>query len=298
MSDALTEWMHVLRAHGVIVARNRLPARWGVAMAARPATAFHYLPRGRAFLRVEEQPWIELCEGDLVLVTRGDAHTLVGELDCEPIPLAQIVVAPAPFTGEHCTTLVCGEYSDDTKLDGAPWHALPAVAHFRHAELEADDALRTTLGLLRAEVERPMVGGDALARHLLDALFVYLLRAWGRSARCEGTLLGGLQDAALAKALRRMHEQPAGEWTVESLAAEARLSRAAFARRFTEAFGESPMGYLTRWRMTLATRFLADGALSVAEIADRVGYRSEFAFSRAFKRLRGAAPSLYRRSLE
>lgn len=297
MTDALTEWMSTLRTHGVIVARNRLPSRWGVTMAARPATAFHYLPRGRAFLRMAGQPVLELHEGDFVLVTRGDAHAIVSDVDYQAIPLAEVIAGPPPFTGEHCTTLVCGEYSDDIRLDDAPWHALPALAHFTHAELEADDALRSTLGLLRAEVERPMVGGDALARHLLDALFVYLLRAWGRSARCEGTLLAGLQDAALAKALRRMHEQPAGEWTVEALAAEARLSRAAFARRFTEAFGESPMGYLTRWRMTLATRFLTDGALSVAEIADRVGYRSEFAFSRAFKRLKGAAPSLYRRGL-
>ncbi len=297
MTDPLTDWTNILRTHGVIVARNRLPSRWGVAMTARPATAFHYLPRGRAVLRMAGQPVLELHEGDFVLVTRGDAHAIVSDVDYQAIPLAEVIAGPPPFTGEHCTTLLCGEYSHDMRLDGAPWHALPALAHFAHEELQSDDSIRTTLDLLRAEVERPMVGGDALARHLLDALFVYLLRAWGRSARSEGTLLGGLHDTALAKALRRMHDQPADEWSLESLAAEACLSRAAFARRFTEALGESPMGYLTRWRMTLATRFLADGGLSVAEIADRVGYRSEFAFSRAFKRLRGAAPSVYRRGL-
>lgn len=140
-----------------------------------------------------------------------------------------------------------------------------------------------------------MPGGDILVRHLLDALLVYVLRGWASRQGCERGWLSALDDPSIARAIERMHAEPAAAWTVESLAKVARLSRATFARRFVARLGEPPLEYLTRWRMTLAARLLIDGGASVSEVAGQVGYTSEFAFSRAFKRARGMAPAVFRR---
>jgi AraC-like DNA-binding protein len=107
--------------------------------------------------------------------------------------------------------------------------------------------------------------------------------------------MAALRDPALGKALASIHAEPGGDWTVAALASTAGLSRAAFARRFTQTVGEPPMAYLTRWRMGLAAQLLSGGQQPLPDVARRLGYESEFAFSRAFKRNYGVAPATYRR---
>lgn len=130
---------------------------------------------------------------------------------------------------------------------------------------------------------------------LTDVLFVYVLREWSRMQPKDSKgWLTALHDPQLARAFVKVHEQPARQWTVEQLAEEAALSRAAFARRFKDLVGQTPLGYVTQWRMALAARMLADTALPISTVADRVGYTSEFAFNRAFSRERGEAPGHWR----
>lgn len=124
---------------------------------------------------------------------------------------------------------------------------------------------------------------------------VYLLRAWARASDCGGGWLGALSDPVLSAPLQELHERPEAPWTVASLAGAAGVSRAVFARRFTERMGEPPMAYLRRWRMGLAAELLAGRDVTLAEVAEQVGYTSEFAFSRAFKRVIGEAPGQWRR---
>ena len=130
---------------------------------------------------------------------------------------------------------------------------------------------------------------------LIDVLFVQVIRAWSRDERGAGTSwLHALRDPLVARALAAMHARPAAPWTIDALAREVSLSRATLTRRFTNLVGEAPLTYLTRWRMDLAAQHLRETGDAVSSIAHSVGYTSEFAFSRAFARLRGVAPGRYR----
>jgi AraC-like DNA-binding protein len=156
--------------------------------------------------------------------------------------------------------------------------------------------LGSAVGLLAAELRRPGLGTDAAVPALLETVLIYLLRHWydARPAAATGWA-AALRDPVVGAALRALHEEPGRPWTVASLAAHAGRSRAPFAGRFTALVGRPPLGYLTWWRMTLAARLLRDTDATVAVIAHRVGYRSEFAFATAFRRHHGSAPGRYRR---
>jgi AraC-like DNA-binding protein len=152
--------------------------------------------------------------------------------------------------------------------------------------------------LLAGELLHPRPGSDAVVRALLDMLLLYLLRAWYADRPGQDSVTGwiaALNDPAVSAALHCIHHEPARLWTVESLAGQAGLSRAAFSRRFTALVGQPPLTYLTWWRMTVATRLLHDSTNPLSTIAARVGYGSEYAFAHAFKRHIGIAPGRYRR---
>ncbi|HVK73244.1 MAG TPA: AraC family transcriptional regulator [Kofleriaceae bacterium] len=296
--DVLTDWCRVLSTKVVVLARSRLPAPWGMRLDARSQVVFHIVTEGSCWLRCDGATPLQLHQGDLGLVPQGMAHELVHARNgrAEPLDrlLARRTLAAPP--GGPATTVVCGAYSLDLQLAEPMLRGLPPLVHFSAATVRASPSLSAVMSLVTAELDRPSPGGEVLVQHLFDALFLYILRAWadGVGATPSGWL-PALKDAALSRALGSMHADPAAPWTVETLAREAGLSRAAFARRFTAELGEPPLAYLTRWRMGLAARLLRQSDASLAEVARRVGYESEFAFSRAFKRSRGMAPTSFRR---
>ncbi|MEV0407882.1 AraC family transcriptional regulator [Actinoallomurus sp. NPDC050550] len=194
------------------------------------------------------------------------------------------------------TEMLCGAYRLDHSRAHPLLTELPDVVHLP-ARVGRHPALRAAIDLLGHEIgARPRPGGDAALSGLLDLLLLYILRAYYEDQPDEVTAGWGaaLRDPAVAGALRAVHEDPARPWTVESLAAEAGLSRAAFARRFTAMVGSPPLAYLTWWRMTIAARLLRDTDLPLRSVAERTGYTSEFAFARAFKREFTTAPGRYR----
>jgi AraC-like DNA-binding protein len=258
---------------------------------------FHIIIEGNCWLRRADEPPLLLQPGDLVLLPQGLGHDLVYHPKAQAEAIEQLIQRPPAIrTGAPLSTIVCGVYRSDAQLAQPMVRSLPPVAHFSAAQVQANPALSATLALLTAEVEQPGPGSETLIQQLFDVLFLYVVRAWAAEATDRTGWLWALQDPALAKALARIHAEPATPWTVEALASEVNLSRAAFARRFTQKVGEPPLTYLTRWRMGLAARLLVTSEASLAEVAHQVGYDSEFAFSRAFKRTRGLAPEPFRRA--
>ncbi|NEW44492.1 AraC family transcriptional regulator, partial [Nocardia cyriacigeorgica] len=166
--------------------------------------------------------------------------------------------------------------------------------------LGRDPALRAAVDLLAAEVAEPRAGSDAAIPAILDTLLLFVLRAWfDEQARDRaGGWAGAFTDPAVAAALRAIHDDPANAWTVPELSAIAGVSRATLARRFTATIGEPPLSYLTRWRLLTAARLLGETDSALATIAARVGYTSEFAFAKAFKREYGVPPGQYRRAAD
>jgi transcriptional regulator GlxA family with amidase domain len=149
--------------------------------------------------------------------------------------------------------------------------------------------------MLRVEVETPNFGNEVLVRSLLSSLFVYFMRGWVEAASPDrDDWFSAFRSPQIARVLALIHEAPERDWTLEQLAEEAGLSRAALARNFGKSLGEPPHSYLKRWRMGIAAKLLEQTDLRLRDIASRVGYQSEFSFSRAFKASRGVSPLHHR----
>ena len=194
------------------------------------------------------------------------------------------------------TGLVCGAVRLGHPAARRLVAALPAILHVESAQTLGTGWMDGTLRLMAAEARELRPGGEAVITRLADILVIQTLRAWIETdpAARQGWL-GALRDRHVGRALALIHREPAREWSVEALAGELSMSRSAFAARFTTLVGEPAMQYVTRWRMHLAHDALTGGDATVAELADRLGYRSEAAFARAFKRVIGSPPGAVRR---
>lgn len=261
------------------------------------AAGFHIVLQGTCWFTGPEAEPVALGPGDLVFMPRGSAHGLADSpstpLRRTPVPLPRIPREQRPEDGS--IVLLCGAYLLDAA--GHPLlDALPDVIRLP-ARVGRHRDLRAAVDLLGAELAQPArPGAGAALPTLLDLLLLYILRAWfaeNRDAE-EAGWGAALHDPAVSAALRAVHGDPAHPWTVEELAARARLSRAAFARRFTRLVGRPPLTYLTWWRMTTAARLLRSSDAPVQSIARRTGYTSQYAFSHAFKRHYGSPPGAYR----
>jgi AraC-like DNA-binding protein len=251
------------------------------------AMGFQVILRGSPWLHAPGAAApIRLDAGDVVFRPHGRAHALAGTPDAVPAPCTP---SPPP-RGQEVITL-CGAYEIEPAQVHPLVHDLPELIH-----LTPTDELHAAVGLLTAELEQPRLGTDAVVPALLEMLLLYLLRRWYAEQPAASTgWAAALRDPVTAAALQAMHEEPGRPWTVATLAARAGLSRAPFARRFSSVVGRPPLAYLTWWRMTLAARMLRDSDATVATVARRVGYGSEFAFATAFRRRHGSAPGRYRR---
>lgn len=282
-------WLKYLTAEGIILAQTRISGDWGVQINAREATFFHFVVEGTAFLKVNGVELVEVRPGDIVLLPHGSAHLVLQSPTSEVIPLISFLEANnGVFSQEvSATKMICGSVGIDRYMVLPAINSLPDVLHIKESESPALDILRQ----LRGEVERSAIASDIIIRHLLAALFIYVLREWSEtdSAR-HGKWFRAMQNQQIGKALERIHEYPSRNWTLTSLAREAGLSRAAFAKQFRDSIGETPYAYLTRWRMGITAQLLEQTDLTLAEIAAQVGYSSEYSLSRAFKQARGTSP--------
>jgi AraC-like DNA-binding protein len=304
-ADVLTTVVDSLRLRGSVFCRAEMAAPWGLSIPEGPHAHFHLVERGSCWLRLQgvEEP-VPVSSGDLVVVPHGRGHVLLDNPRTPAIPLAQLV-GPRAASGPHRmrhggngpeTRLVCGAFRFERR-DGHPLLSLlPPVVHIPGDRGRPADGIESLLRFLAAETRDPRPGTEAIVSRLSEVLFVEALRAWMEDLpEGEGGWLGALRDRHVGAALGLIHRYPDRDWTVAALAAEVGMSRSPFAARFAALVGEPPLSYLTRWRMHTAAELLQDDALSLAQVASRVGYESEPAFSKAFKRQFGIPPGTWRR---
>jgi AraC-like DNA-binding protein len=293
MTDALGEALHLLRMSGTFYCRNELTEPWGATM---PDMAdclwFHVLTSGRCDVEVDGQV-TSLEPGDVLLVPGGQRHRLF----CGEAESPVVTTLPHEFEtdnyailrhggGGAVTHLVCGAVRFDHPAAKHLINVLPNVLYVRRA-----DDMRATIDLMAAEAQSVRPGGEAVITRLADVLVIQTIRSWLANDPAARTgWLGALQDQQIGQALALIHRDPAQPWTVERLAHQTAMSRSAFAARFTELVGEPAMRYVTRWRMHVAMNRLKDRDTTVSEVARGLGYESEAAFSRAFKRIVGVSP--------
>ena len=305
-ADPLAEALHFLRMNGAFYCRSELTAPWGLSLMEMPGYLwFHVVNAGRCLLENPDGHVTWLRPGDLALVTDGAGHSLRSEpgiaapeiLDLEREQVSErYEILRHGEAGGAATQLICGAVRFDHPAARNLVEILPAIIQIDGAGGPGTEWMQSTLRLMAAEAAELRPGGEAVITRLGDILVIQAIRSWIQTDPSARTgWLGALQDGQIGHAISLIHRDPARDWTVASLAAELAMSRSAFSARFTELAGEPAMQYVTRWRMHVALHALKDDGATVAELANRLGYRSEAAFARAFKRVMGIAPGAVKR---
>jgi AraC-like DNA-binding protein len=298
--------MDAVRLRSRVFCRSELKAPWGMALRRSDYAHFHAIERGAAWLRIEGEEPVALAGGDLVVVPHGTGHTLTDSLATKARPIAEMtghrasegscVVMRGGGEGAE-TRLVCGSFRFERRKAHPLVELLPPLIHLRPAETPAAEWLEATLRFLAWETREARPGTETIVSRLTDVIFVQVLRAWIESLpEGQGGWMGALRDRQVGAALALVHRAPERDWTNASLAEAVGMSRSRFAARFAALVGEPPLAYVSRWRLETAARLLQDSGLSLAEVAQHVGYGSEAAFSKAFRRRFGTPPGAYRRN--
>ena len=306
----MSEVLDAVHLTTAVFGRLELGAPWRLRIPERPYLSFYVVGRGSAWLALGadagaggERLRVPLSLGDAVLLPRGSAHELrdaersdAAAHDFDYAGCARPRVGERPRLGGPgpVASLVTGHFTFGASSRNALLASLPAAIH-----LPADAAARPPLGgvvpLIVAESAASTPGSAIALARLADLLLVHALRHWTATTSAGACGLRAIADPAIGAALGVLHARPAEPWTVAGLAAAVGMSRSGFAARFAELVGEPPLQYLARWRMSTAARLLSEGQLSVAAVAERVGYANPVAFTKAFARVQGVGPGAVRR---
>lgn len=303
--DPLGEALHFLRMSGVSYHRCDFTAPWGLLLPlAEGCAIFHLVVSGTAILREGEMTqWLET--GDLVLVPHGHGHALLDnpaspaahleELECEHQNERYALLRQGG--GGALTQLVCVIVRFDHPAARQLINQLPKIIHVKAANSHELEWLDATVRFIGSEARTLRPGGDTVLTRLADILIVQTIRWWiEHQPALQPGWLAALRDPRIGRAITLIHREPSRPWTVGALAAEVAMSRSSFADHFTQMVGEPAMHFVARWRMYTALTILQQESMDIGELATRLGYTSEAAFNRTFKRVIGVTPGVARKS--
>jgi AraC-like DNA-binding protein len=336
--DVLSDVLRVVRLTSAVFFTARFSSPWSVEspppdqlarslrLRAESIAMFHVLVEGQCWVSFGDHAPIKMEAGDVLIFPRGDAHVMSSHVGGKPRPIGSLLPSERSEEipqldyggGGQPTRFVCGYLHCDQAFnpligalptmlfvsgrDGAGGR-LPSEAEAAERPgvvlVSADGWLATTLRHTVEQADATHPGSSAMLARLTELLYLDVLRRYMQQLP-SGHIgwLAGVNDPEVGRALKSLHARPDRAWTVEELAHEVGVSRSALAQRFTELTGDAPMRYLAGWRIQLAKHLLLQTGLPIAEVADRVGYESEAAFNRAFKRLVGAPPVAWRKGIE
>lgn len=315
-ADAITDMLYYMRMNSVFYTRSELLGPWGVEIPAIPQTLlFHLLVSGECVLDVEGKSHT-MTEGEFVLLPHGNGHVIRSSSAKKAEPLFDL---PLQAISEHYDVLNINEMGDGVNSASAagkdntqPTILLCAAVRFSDPvttrvtqqmpsflpviPTEQEQTLFHTLKLLAGEAQRDAAGASAVISRLADVLIIQSIRFWLSQQSNPQGWVAAWQDKQIGKALRLLHEHPAKDWTLADLASESAMSRTRFAEQFKLLTGTPPLSYLAECRVSNAIEQLKHSSATILEIALSVGYQSESAFSRAFKKATGQSPRSVRQS--
>lgn len=301
--DVLGEVLTTLELSSQVYFRAELSRPFAIAVPEqRDVIRFHVAAESPCSIGLPGQEPVTLAPGDLALVPHGAPHVLADDPERPARPLPAVLdesgfdgVGPLVFGGGGArTVLVCGHFAFADPFLHPLLATMPPLLHLRAAEDGSYEWVEHVVRRIEREARSRALGSLEVVRRLSEILLIEVLRA--HAGRGDVGALAALADPQLGRALQAIHAEPAADWSLDALARIAGQSRTLFVERFRERLGTSPMRYLARWRLLQARRLLARSELSVAEVAQRVGYTSESAFHRAFREHFGAPPGRLRRA--
>ncbi len=301
--DPITDIFTAMRVESLVYGRIELTAPWGLRFEKGDYTCFGMLTRGNAWLTVgdRDQP-IPLTGGDCFCVfAQAHAHILGDHPDTPPSDMQEVVRTKCGNSirsggGGIPTTIIGGKFTFDRASSKPLIDLLPSFILVGNDRAQASP-LHQTLQLFAAEAAQSALGAGVVLKRLADIFLLQIIREHISSGACQQTgWLHALSDPRIGAVLQSMHEKIEQPWTVAELASAAGMSRSAFALRFRQMVGETPLEYLTRWRIYKAAHLLRDGDKKLTEVANAVGYDSGGSFNKTFKRMVGVTPGEYRRT--
>jgi AraC-like DNA-binding protein len=314
--DALAEMLRAIKIDSAIYLNGEFTHPWSVespeastlapVLVRRPAhiIIYHLLWEGGAYFEVKDGERVALSAGDLVALPHGHSHRMGSDPRTTPVNVGatlpgvleqRLALISVGGGGDACR-FICGYLACDPQLSRGFLSGLPPFIRLNIRNDASGQWLENSLKFSVAQAANREAGAHAMVTKLSEVFFAEALRRYISDLPPGQTgWLAGTRDPGVGRALTLMHQRCADPWTIQDLAREAGLSRSVLAERFRHFLGESPMAYLTRWRLQLSARALTSSDLAVAQIAADVGYESEAAFNRAFKREHGVPPARYRR---
>jgi len=302
-SDLLSEVLQDLRLSNASYGRSELTAPWGIQIPFKEGVRFHFVAEGCCLMRSNGLKPVMMNEGDVVLLPHGTAHEIASDSSSRARPLTELgpaLVGNGTYRltaggGGERSLIVCCTIGFEGPTANPLLEMLPPIIHVRRDEIR-DSYIATVLGLMAEEVQTQRIGGATIMARLADIILTHIVRTWVEKGEAQLTgWLAAIKDPQVGRALASIHREPGRAWNLNSLAAIAAMSRSQFSRRFVELLKISPARYLAQWRMRLATAWIRNNFMTVAEAAARLGYESEASFSRAFKRSMGIPPSFVKR---
>ena len=301
--DPLSEVLQDLHLSEVSSGYGELAHPWGISFPEQSPASFHFVASGTCWIASPTGAWIQLEQGDAVLLPDGVGHALSSAPGGPTKPYANI---SREYIGRNtyrmresgdgeatllfCCTVVFGYPGVRPLLE-----LMPSMLLLR-AAAQADPLLPTLLDTMAIEVRTERMGNATVLARLADVVICRVVRAWAEEHREDATgWLAAIHDPKIGRAIASIHRQPNHDWSIKALAGVACLSRSVFADRFALLVGTTPARYVTRLRMHLACSWLREDRSTVAQVCERLGYESEASFSRAFKRNVGCSPSELRR---
>lgn len=316
--DALSDVLRLVRLTGAVFLDAEFSAPWCISAPAGVKVCTQHMPQAQhvatyhlvtagscEVMFTGEAPWHAQAH-DLIVIPGGDSHLLGSDLAAPRTDMTRLVAETMPEEvprvshggGGEATRLVCGYLACDSALFKTLLAALPRLMIIGMQEGSARGQwLESSIQFSLAEYAAPSAGAGAVLAKLSELMFVEAIRRYAEGLPPgQHGWLAGLRDQYVGRTLSLMHSQPAHSWTVDELGSRVGLSRSALGEKFTAMVGQPPMQYLAHWRLQLAADLLHSSRRTIGAIAADVGYDSEAAFSRAFKRELGAAPAAWRRS--
>jgi len=301
--DLVTEVLRSVNMTTVVFGRAVLRAPWGLRVDLPGRAVFHIVLRGRCWTSVNGDSPVPLAYGDTVVFPRADAHDLTDRPGVSIRPITELLVKH-PMTPDRrfcyggkgaLTILLCGAFQLDDPRFNLLGDLLPPFLHIRSKGDDTSSQLRALSKCIEAELKVSRPGGQAIVTRMAETFLLNAIRDFVLgTVDGERGLPAILRDQSIGRALGVIHQRPEHPWTVDTLAKEAHLSRSAFAARFKSRVGDTSQSYLQRFRFAKALKLLQTTDFKIDDIAGRVGYASEPAFSRAFKRVMGATPGSFR----
>ncbi|WP_299656364.1 AraC family transcriptional regulator [uncultured Tateyamaria sp.] len=308
MLDPLSDILTRLTLNGTLYFRTAFTPPWGIAVPAYENVArFHFAHRGDCRVRIcSTDTTVTVAQGDLIIIPHGAAHDLIcGRHPHSAVLPLDTVLERSGYNGrgvlvyggdadDHETQLICGHFSLAPRASHMLFDQLPDYILIRNYGEHAGRWMDTSLRLIADEVGQDRFGGDLIAQKISEILFVQALRTFIETDAAARVGLAGFADPHISRALAAFHRDPGITWTVEGLARAAGQSRTGFAMHFSRTMGLAPMEYVTRWRIQIAQQDLIARTKPITDIARDVGYASDSAFARVFKRETGQSPAAFR----